>query len=455
MTDHGGESLARRTVLTLALVGAALLLFHVPLAGIDRSALGLDASTRQNLSIGALGIMPVISAYLLVEVVALSRAKWRALRNSGALGRAKLSRVAHVLALVLAAFQAFGVTRYMEGIDVAGLDFVMEPSLGFRVVTVCTLVAGTALLMLIAAAIQRFGLGNGYSVLIASGVCLHLSDIPEAATDLPPALKVALVAGGLAVVALFAIVLGLRNTHPALSPADPYRDGAATEQPSTLPIVRPLPCGIVPLTVAASALTLPLVIANLVPGVDASALPIASADGYELWGLALVLGLTPLLARWFHAPQRIAALRVRALGKRALGASEAAVRLALSVQVLISMVVLGALWWLAAWLGRTTNVGLALFELTVLPAVILDLATELGARRRLGRAVAVGALHRVWEVDVALELLQQNGIQAAPRTLHHRMLLQFFGPHLPVELLVQPRHAKRARKLLAKLPRAS
>src|SRR5690606_6068547 len=119
----------------------------------------------------------------------------------------------------------------------------------------------------------------------------------------------------------------------ALSPADPYRDGAATEQPSTLPIVRPLPCGIVPLTVAASALTLPLVIANLVPGVDASALPIASADGYELWGLALVLGLTPLLARWFHAPQRIAALRVRALGKRALGASEAAVRLALSVQV--------------------------------------------------------------------------------------------------------------------------
>src|SRR6185436_12919065 len=63
-------------------------------------------------SVFALGVMPMISAYIAVEVLALTRPKWRALRHAWPDGRAKLERAASTLAILLAAFQAFGAAKF-------------------------------------------------------------------------------------------------------------------------------------------------------------------------------------------------------------------------------------------------------------------------------------------------------------------------------------------------------
>ena len=434
-----------RLAVTLGLASVALGLAHVPLPGLDPWVLG--EVDRRVVSIGALGVLPVVNAFVIVEFAALLRPSWRRLRVSGPVGRAPLTRAAHAVALGLAAFQAFGITMYLEGVALWGGSAVMSPGWGFRLSTICTLVGATALLIVIAGAIQRLGVGNGYSVLMASTVCQSIVSAVGQAFEREPAVRFGALSIVVAILALTGLVLSTPWQSTTAAPREPYRVSA--EPTAVHPIVRVLPAGIIPLLVATSLLAMPNALQSVFG--DAAAAPVLSGAAYEVLGIAAVIAFTVLFSRLFQSPERVARLRARVLGTGALGSDPDRVRSELAKQVAFAAPLLCALWWAGSWLWETALLDLQVVTVVVLAAVVLDVSHELRVRQRLGRTVAVGAIHRVYATDVALDLLRREGIAAEPRTLYHRQLVQFFGPYLPIELLVAKKDAKLAAELLAKL----
>ena len=254
----------------------------------------------------------------------------------------------------------------------------------------------------------------------------------------------------LAIVFVVARLLPPRQPKQRTADGDPYRT-ASPKPPSPHPIVRPLPSGTLPLTDVAAVLiwisSIPVLPGD---GEPTTALAVG-APSFEAWGAWLVVGLTLLFAVLFHSPRRIAELRAKVLGFEDAGAVVAKAKRRWVPQVIVAVLALTGAWWVQNWLWRTDELRVELLEGVVLAAVLLDIFHEMRARRLLNDAVVVGELHRIYALDVALALLEREGIQAAPRTVFHRTLLQFFGPYLPLQLLVPRQDAKRARKLLRRV----
>jgi hypothetical protein len=82
-------------------------------------------------------------------------------------------------------------------------------------------------------------------------------------------------------------------------------------------------------------------------------------------------------------------------------------------------------------------------------AILMDLSAEWRFRAAEPDAVPVWPLHRVALVEVALEALRKSGIPAHPRGAHHRALMHFFGPYVPIDLLVPTARAREAQQILS------
>ena len=164
---------------------------HVPVPGINASVLEELFKSQQNgilglfnvfsggalerFSILALGIMPYISASIIMQLASVVVPSLEALKKDGEAGRRKITQYTRYGTLVLALFQAMGIAIALE--SQPGL--VMDPGLSFRIITAATLVTGTMFLMWLGEQITERGLGNGISLLIFAGI----------AAGLPAALK--------------------------------------------------------------------------------------------------------------------------------------------------------------------------------------------------------------------------------------------------------------------------
>src|SRR5262249_48071596 len=153
-----------RVLVTLAVPALVWALARVQLPGlhIDQLPPAQLASFHDwsGLSIVALGLMPAVSGFLMVEVLAALVPRWRPPRTDGVAGRRSLRRAALVLTALLAAYQAFFLTRFIDSMP------LIDPGIGTRLVIVATLVGGTFLVLALSWVIDRFGLGNGFSVLL-------------------------------------------------------------------------------------------------------------------------------------------------------------------------------------------------------------------------------------------------------------------------------------------------
>jgi len=173
----------------LFLLGA-LLVFrigaHIPVPGIDPNVLGdlfksqqggilgmfnmFSGGALSRFTIFALGIMPYISASIIMQLMTTVSPQLEALRKEGETGRRKITQYTRYGTVILAVFQATGISVALE--SQAGL--VLEPGLLFRVTTVTTLVTGTMFLMWLGEQITERGLGNGISIIIFGGIAAGL-----------------------------------------------------------------------------------------------------------------------------------------------------------------------------------------------------------------------------------------------------------------------------------------
>lgn len=159
---------------------------HIPVPGIDPQRLAELFQSQQGGILGvfnlfsggalsrftifALGIMPYISASIIMQLMTVASPQLEALKKEGEAGRRKITQFTRYGTVALALFQAVGIAIALEG--QAGL--VLDPGLMFRFVTVATLVTGTMFLMWLGEQITERGLGNGISIIIFSGIAAGL-----------------------------------------------------------------------------------------------------------------------------------------------------------------------------------------------------------------------------------------------------------------------------------------
>ena len=159
---------------------------HIPVPGIDPVQLAelfksqkggildmfnmFSGGALSRFTIFALGIMPYISASIIMQLMTVVSKPLEALKKEGEAGRRKITQYTRYGTLVLATFQAFGIAIALEG----QRNLVMDPGMVFRFTTVVTLVTGTMFLMWLGEQITERGIGNGISMIILSGIVAGL-----------------------------------------------------------------------------------------------------------------------------------------------------------------------------------------------------------------------------------------------------------------------------------------
>lgn len=163
---------------------------HIPIPGVDPTAVAaLFEQTRgsivdifnmfsggalERLSIFALGVMPYISASIIIQMMTSVIPKLEALKKEGEAGRRKITQYTRYGTVALALFQGLGIAIAIEGQQAAGGPVVLVPGLGFKITTVATLVTGTMFLVWLGEQISERGIGNGISLIIFGSIVAGL-----------------------------------------------------------------------------------------------------------------------------------------------------------------------------------------------------------------------------------------------------------------------------------------
>lgn len=129
-------------------------------------------------SIFALGVMPYISAAIIIQLMSHALPQLQQLRKEGESGRRKITQYTRYFTVMLALFQSFGVAMALQSQSAgAGLPVVIVPGAGFIIAAVITLTSGTVFLMWLGEQVTERGIGNGISILISAGI---IAGLPQA-----------------------------------------------------------------------------------------------------------------------------------------------------------------------------------------------------------------------------------------------------------------------------------
>jgi preprotein translocase subunit SecY len=190
--------LRKRILFTLALLAVYRLGGHIPTPGINADLLQqffeqnrgtflgfvdlFSGGQLRRLTIFALGIMPYITASIILQLLTVVYEPLAKLQKEGELGRKKITEWTRYLTLILSAMQSFGIAITLERQTMSGgVPFVTNPGIGFVVMTVLTLTTGSVFIMWLGEQITERGIGNGMSLLIFAGIVVGL---PRGVVDL-------------------------------------------------------------------------------------------------------------------------------------------------------------------------------------------------------------------------------------------------------------------------------
>ncbi|MEA3486976.1 MAG: preprotein translocase subunit SecY [Thermodesulfobacteriota bacterium] len=179
--------LQKKILFTFLLLAVYRIGAHVPTPGIDTQALAAFFAQAQNsllglfdmfaggalsrLSVFALGIMPYISASIILQLLTVAVPHLEKLSKEGDAGRRKITQYTRYGTVFLSIIQGFGIAVGLENMaGPSGLSVVIAPGWGFRLMTVITLTAGTSFIMWLGETITEKGIGNGISLIIFAGI---------------------------------------------------------------------------------------------------------------------------------------------------------------------------------------------------------------------------------------------------------------------------------------------
>jgi len=183
--------LRRRILFTLGIIFIYRVGGHVPTPGIDSAALGEYFSQARGtifglydmfvggafkkMTIFGLGIMPYISASIILQLLGSVIPYFQKLQKEGEEGRRKITQYTRYGTVAISALQAYGISVFLESLTTrAGGSIVIFPGFGFRLLTMLTLCSGTIFIMWLGEQITERGIGNGISLIIFVGIIARL-----------------------------------------------------------------------------------------------------------------------------------------------------------------------------------------------------------------------------------------------------------------------------------------
>ena len=401
---------------------------RMTLPGVNRVELGhvIAHTTRlswgaiSQMSVVALGLRPLISAFVLVELFALAVPRLRPLRHAPE-GRRRLAYVVAATAILLATIQAYFVARYLEALDYAGSEIV---ALHMRGMITITLVGGTMFLVWLVSVINRRGIGNGYAVLLVAGWLM--SPNWKGLGEHPP-LAFVLAAVAIAVVVITVVLL----TRVRVG-------GTPIPLPSS---------GLVPLSeigggavfikqLLVLGFAMPMGVAKLIHFMESTIVaPI------------VILVLTTVLWSWLFTRPALVRDRLVRAGYAAPDPRTWVSATALSACGLtVIFVAMFVTRHYVPELGSLADP----FVVAFAAATLLDLVDEARARTQQP-LVAVWPLHDPMLATVVRDQLTAAEIPHHLQAARLRSMLWVFGPYIPIMVLVPEEHVPAAEKRLREL----
>jgi preprotein translocase subunit SecY len=280
--------LKRRLWFTLGALVLFRLLSFVPIPGIDPRALASLFQTQQGgvldffntfsggslerMSIIALGVMPYITASIVVQLGGSLYEPWKVLKKEGETGRKKLNQYTRYLTVLLTTVQGYFIAVGLEGLAATqGISAVVEPGLLFRAAATISLVGGTLFLMWIGEQITSRGIGNGVSLIIMAGIVAsmprHLAQLFEGGRTgtMDPLVVFGVV---IAVVGLVMFICFMERAQRRVLIQYPKRQtarGMMQQERSHLPL-KLNTAGVIPPIFASSLLLMPLTVLQFAGG---------------------------------------------------------------------------------------------------------------------------------------------------------------------------------------------
>jgi preprotein translocase subunit SecY len=270
-----------RVLFTLALLAVYRLGAFVPTPGINTQLLGqlfdqskgsvlglidlFSGGNLRRLTIFALGIMPYITASIILQLLVVVWPYLERLQKEGELGRRKITQYTRYLTIILSAFQSFTIALTLQRQAMSGQSLVYHPGGRFILMTMLTLTTGSAFIMWLGEQISDRGIGNGMSLIIFAGIVVGL---PRAVSDLwdkakteqwgsfTPIALIGLIALMLAVVAFIVFVEGGQRRIPVQYAKRVMGRKVMGGQMTYLPL-RVNSGGVIPPIFASSLLTFP------------------------------------------------------------------------------------------------------------------------------------------------------------------------------------------------------
>ena len=277
------EELKKRIWFTLGALLVYRLGTYIPLPGINPEALAQAFNNNQNgilglfnmfsggavkrMAIFALGIMPYISASIIIQLMTTVSPQLEQLKKDGARGQKTINQYTRYGTVILATLQAYGISVGLEGSG----DIVMVPGLFFRFSAVLTLVGGTMFMMWLGEQITARGIGNGISLIIFSGI---VAGLPTAVANtlelgrqgsLSTPIILAVIAVAVLVIAFIVFMERAQRRliiqYPKRQVGNKMFQGDSSHLPLKLNT-----SGVIPPIFASSLLLLPVTVANFVAG---------------------------------------------------------------------------------------------------------------------------------------------------------------------------------------------
>jgi preprotein translocase subunit SecY len=271
--------LRRRLIFLLLALVVYRIGAHIPVPGIDPNQLAqlfksqaggilslfnmFSGGALSRFTVFALGIMPYISASIIMQLMTYVVPSLEALKKEGEAGRRKITQYTRYGTLGLALFQSLGIALALEGSP----GLVISPGFGFRLTAVVSLVAGTMFLMWLGEQITERGLGNGISILIFAGIVAGLPSAIGGLLELvrtgAMAILVALLIVALVIFVTFGVVFVERGQRKILvnyakrQVGNKVYGGQSTHLPLKLNMA-----GVIPPIFASSIILLPATIAG-------------------------------------------------------------------------------------------------------------------------------------------------------------------------------------------------
>jgi len=277
------KDLRRRVLYTLLIFAVYRLGTHIPVPGVDTQALFnyfnssggvlfniynlFSGGALGRLSVFALGIMPYISAAIIMQLLtAVFPSLERLQKEEGDYGRWKISQYTRYLTIAIAGFQSFALSVWISNIRTeTGQSLISENVIVFILMTTLIITVGTVFLMWLGEKITEFGIGNGISMIILASIVAGIpsaiiSTYEQLQTGALPLYKVAI-----AIVIIIAVVAGIIYIQEAERriPIQYARRGITTRETATYLPLKLNPAGVIPIIFAVALIMFPATIAQM------------------------------------------------------------------------------------------------------------------------------------------------------------------------------------------------